>query len=188
MLFAIFWSPASIHLVAPRVLEFLTRSSALGLGTKKEHKQGGCHKRCFRGYVIHLEILCISSADISLARTKSHDPPNRQECREVQSNLDAQKKEEMEFGERIAPHIPSTPLLSASMWTVLGDSPCVLPCHSLSLVLSSELHVSILSSDLSILSFYAPCYFTSSRDLCLGHYFGVHPSFLSFFPTFPVIL
>lgn len=61
--------------------------------------------------------------------------------------------------------------------------------HSLSFGLSSDLHFSVLSSDLSILSFYTPCYVTSSRDLCFGHVFTVITSpLLAFFPTFPVIV
>lgn len=125
----------------------------------------------------------ISSAHVSLARTESHDPHSCQECWE------------MEFVKPVA-HTPPPPppphhrfQLPCGHFLVCSSS--VLPCHSLGLVLNSQLHISILSSDLSILSFHAPCYPTSSRDLCFAHFFFFFldiPPFLGFFLTFLVTL
>lgn len=128
---------------------------------------------------------CISSAHIPLVRTESHGPPNCKECWDVYSTWMARGKKKWNL-------VP--PLLSASawgqFWAVLGVFCISLPWdHSLSCVLSSDLRFSVLSSDLSLLSFYTPCYFTSSRDLCFGQVFTVLTSpFPGFFPTSPVIV
>ena len=121
-----------------------------------------------------LGMLCISSAHVSLAKTESHD------------HVAARNAGKWSLS---TPPTHTHHRFQLPCGHFLVCSSLVLPCHSLGLVLNSQLHVSILSSDLSILSFHAPCYPTSSRDLCFALFFFLDiPPFLGFFLTFLVIL